>query len=275
MNWIIDKYLSAIWQDRRLAGLLLWPALWALWIANHGLRSFSMLFAFLLLLLLAYLTIYISIDVAQQNYHIQSILTFTPLSKNKVTLKSAYVLFILMVLYELLFGLFVNGLFLALTGAAFLAALLFQLMPDVKYKIQGFTFLSIAYVIFMPFTLVSAQMPVIAYVLALVALMIWGLNGIADRVFRLRTYFLLKFIKRDNHFLTMVVFQVIIMSLLIIVGIFDGLSVFYFLSLLGILGIYIYERYVIQTQKIDLYSRIKTLHQSIGWIIFLGIFLGY
>ena len=275
MNWVIDKYLSAIWQDRRLAGLLLWPALWALWIANHGLRSFSILFAFSLLLLLAYVTIYLSIDIAQQNDRIESILKFTPLSKNKVTLKGVYVLFILIFLYELLFGLFIHGLFLAVTGAAFLAALLFQRMPNVKYKIQGFTCLSIAYVIFMPFTLVSAQLPIIAYVLAIIALMIWGLKGIADKVFRLRTYFLLKFIKRDNYFLTMVVFQVIIMSLLIILGVFAGLSVFYFLSLLGILGIYIYERYVIQTQKIDLYGRIKTLHQSISWIIFLGVFLSY
>ncbi len=275
MNWVIDKYFYALWQDRRLGEFLLWPALWALWLANHGFRSFLLLIAFVLLLLLAYLTIYLSIDIAKRTHHIKLLLKSTPLGRNKITLREARVLFLFIFLYELLFGFFVNWIFLLMTCAAFAAAFMFQIMPATNYKTQSFTLLSILYVIFMPFALVSAHISVIAYVVAVIVFMNGWLNRVLSHVLRQRQHLSLKFIKRDNNFLTMAVCQVIIMSLLIILGIFAGLNVFYFLFLLIILGFYVYERQVIQQRRIDLYSRIQILHESIKWIIFFGIFLSY
>lgn len=182
-----EHYLKLIRFDKPIGTfLLLWPSLWALWIAAEGVPHWWTLIVFVLGVFLMRSAGCIINDYADRDFDAHVSRTRTrPLAQNLVTTHEALTLFAALVLIALLLVLTLNWLTIGLSVVALLLASTYPFMKRYTYYPQVVLGAAFSWGIPMAFAAVQNTVPIITW-LIYVATLLWvlaydTLYGMVDR----------------------------------------------------------------------------------------------
>ena len=261
--------------------LLLWPTLWALWLASAG-RPRSMLVIIFILGVIVMRSAGVVInDFADRNIDRHVARTRErPLTTGKVSSREAWALFISLMLIALGLVAMLNPftIKLALVGAA-----LAMIYPFTKRYLpfpQFFLGLAYAWGVPMAFGAVLGYVPLIGWVLYVAALL-WPIAydtmyAMVDRVddskIGVKSTAIL-FGEFDRPIIAII--QLIFLSILVLVGLIDKLSPSYYLACVVALSLMVYQQNLLSKANSTLYFRAFLNNHWVGLIIFVGLLLNY
>lgn len=166
--------------------LLLWPTLWALWIAAEGVPHWWILVVFCLGVFLMRSAGCVINDFADRDFdaHVKRTKQ-RPLAQDKVSSKEAITLFLLLALVALALVLTLNWLTIALSGVALLLAAGYPFMKRYTYYPQAVLGAAFSWGIPMAFAAVTGSVPGLVWLLY-VSTLLWvlaydTLYGMVDR----------------------------------------------------------------------------------------------
>ncbi|MEN9916643.1 MAG: 4-hydroxybenzoate octaprenyltransferase [Pseudomonadota bacterium] len=261
--------------------LLLWPALWALWIANAGIVDIKMLILFSIGALLTRSLGCVINDIADRNLDgLVARTRFRPLATGAVSLSEAMILLIVL---SVLAGLVVYQLNRLTIELAFIAVGMIVIYPFTKrYIAWPQLFLGIvfgAWSILMAFTAETGKIPGIAWLLFLAA---YGwcvaydtIYAMVDREDDKRVGIKSSAIALGRHEVQFIAaLECVFVLLLVIIGRCLNLHPIYYAILILVVGLFIYQHYLIKDRKPAACFQAFLNNAWIGGLVFLGFFLG-
>lgn len=261
--------------------LLLWPALWALWIANAGIVDIKMLILFSIGALLTRSLGCVINDIADRNLDgLVARTRFRPLATGAVSLSEAMILLIVL---SVLAGLVVYQLNRLTIELAFIAVGMIVIYPFTKrYIAWPQLFLGIvfgAWSILMAFTAETGKIPGIAWLLFLAA---YGwcvaydtIYAMVDREDDKRVGIKSSAIALGRHEVQFIAaLECVFVLLLVIIGRCLNLHPIYYVILILVVGLFIYQHYLIKDRKPAACFQAFLNNAWIGGLVFLGFFLG-
>lgn len=261
--------------------LLLWPALWALWIATAGGVDVKILVLFITGAVLTRSLGCVMNDIADRN--LDGFVTRTqhrPLVTGAVSLKAAVLTLIVLSLLALLVVCQLNRLSIEL---AVMAAGMIALYPFTKRYIEWpQLFLGLvfgAWSILMAFAAETGKIPGIAWLLFLAAYA-WcvaydTIYAMVDRADDQRAGIKSSALALGRHdVLFVAVLELGFVLLLSILGVYLHLHFIYFVMLALAVALLIYQHYLIKDRKPELCFKAFLNNAWIGGVVFLGFFFG-
>jgi 4-hydroxybenzoate polyprenyltransferase len=172
----LDAYERLMRLDKPIGILLLlWPTLWALWIAGDGHPPWQIVLIFVMGTVLMRSAGCVMNDVADRDYDGQVERTqLRPLATREVTVKEALLLAAGLSLIAFMFVLFLNKLTILLSFAALFLAATYPLTKRFLAIPQAYLGIAFGFGIPMAFTAVSGAIPCVAW-LMLVANVFWAI----------------------------------------------------------------------------------------------------
>jgi 4-hydroxybenzoate polyprenyltransferase len=169
----LPHYLALMRVDKPIGTLLLlWPTLWALWIASNGLPSLRLLFIFCLGTFLMRSAGCVINDYADRHWDGKVERTAQrPLATGKVTASEALTLFFGLCFLAFVLVLFTNLLTIYLSIAAVAIAALYPFMKRYTHLPQVILGAAFAMGIPMSFSAVQNQLPTVAWLIFIAALL--------------------------------------------------------------------------------------------------------
>ncbi len=259
--------------------LLLWPTLWALWLASLGKPNVSIVIIFILGVILMRSAGCVINDYADRNFDRHVLRTRErPLATGKITGKEAWILFSILMACAFLLVLLLNPLTILL---AFVGALLTMIYPFMKrFTNLPQVGLSLAYSwgVPMAFAAETNTVPLAAWMLFFTAI-VWPVifdtfYAMVDRdddvKIGIKSTAIL-FGKNDK--LMIGVLQMLFLLSLIMVGYIFNLNAFYFLSLLIAALLFLYQQVLIKNRDREQCFKAFLNNHWVGLVIFLGIAL--
>ena len=261
--------------------LLLWPALWALWIAGNGHPSTKAILAIALGTVLMRAAGCVINDYADREFdpHVERT-RLRPIAAGEVSPREALWLFVGLTLTAFLLVLQLNTLSIALSfPGAFLAAS-YPFTKRLTHLPQAYLGIAFGWAVPMAFAAEMDQIPADAWVL-FAATAIWALiydtmYAMVDRDDDLRIGVkstAILFGKMDR--LIMGILQVLMLGLLFQAGQDAGLGSLYHGGLLGGLGFFGYQQWLIRKREKALCFKAFLNNNWFGASIFIGIALDY
>ncbi|MBF0282432.1 MAG: 4-hydroxybenzoate octaprenyltransferase [Zetaproteobacteria bacterium] len=261
--------------------LVMWPMLWALWIAAEGHPDGFVVLLFLLGAFLMRSAGCVINDIADRNVDGHVARTkLRPLAAGEIRTKEALALFIVLLLMAAGLLLFLNDLTKMISIGAVVLAILYPFMKRVTHLPQIFLGAAFAWSIPMAFSAIQAGVPLIGWVL-LLATICWvvaydTMYAMVDRDDDLKigvksTAILFA----DYDRLIIGILQLAMLALLILVGFMVGLGILYYFGLVLAAGLGIYQQLLIQhRQREACFQAFLNNHYLGGWV-FAGLFLDY
>jgi len=261
--------------------LLLWPTLWALWIAAEGFPQQAVLIIFVLGVIMMRAAGCIINDYADRHidHHVKRTQD-RPLTTGRVSAPEAWTLFVILVAASFYLVLLTNPLTIGLSVVAILLAATYPFMKRYTYLPQVVLGAAFSMAIPMAFAAQTNQVPFIAW-LIYVANVLWTvvydtIYAIVDRDDDLKigvksTAILFG----DADTLMIGLLQFLTLCALLLVGYRAQLGPWYYGSL-GLVAIFfVYHQYLMRG-----HDRARCFHaflnnQWVGMIIFLGLLLNY
>ena len=260
--------------------LLLWPTLWALWLAGNGHPSFKLVLVFTVGTFLMRGLGCVANDIADR--HVDGFVTRTkkrPLVTGAIGLKEALVLLLLLSALALGLVLQLNSLTVKLSVVGLALALIYPYSKRFTDWPQGVLGLAFSWGIPMAFAAQTNNVPAIAWLLFLSA-SLWPLaydtmyamvDRDDDKQIGIKSTAVL-FGQNETRFIGAV--QCSFMALLVCVGwLLKCHSIFYFLLILAA-GLLIYQQYLIKDRKAERCFKAFRNNTWVGALIFLGFCLG-
>ncbi len=259
--------------------LLLWPTLWALWIAADGLPSWSVLLVFLAGVVLMRSAGCIINDYADREVdrHVERTAN-RPITSGLVAPKEALQLFVFLVLIAFLLVLTMNQLTILLSFAAVALASLYPFMKRYTHLPQLFLGAAFGWAVPMAFAAVTGTVPAAAWLLFL-ATLCWAvvydtMYAMVDREDDLKVGIrstAILFGHRDR--LIIGLFQLLMLALLLQAGNAFGLGTIYFagLALATVLGLY--HQWLIRERARKACFQAFLHNHWLGMTVFLGVAL--
>ncbi len=261
--------------------ILLWPALWALWVASKGRPDILVLVVICLGTVLMRAAGCVINDYADRDFdpHVERTKQ-RPIAAGKVSPREALIVFVVMCLVAFLLVLQLNLYTIMLSFiAAFLAAS-YPFMKRYTHLPQAYLGIAFGWAVPMSFTAQTNTIPPIAWVMYS-AVILWALvydtmYAMVDKEDDLRigvksTAILFGAYDR----LIMGVLQVIILGLLITVGILAHLSWPYYLGLAIAAGLSVYQQKLIFHREKSLCFKAFLNNNWFGLAVFAGLVLAY
>jgi 4-hydroxybenzoate polyprenyltransferase len=274
--WLLARF------DRPIGTLiLLWPALWALWIAGHGSPDMKVSLAICLGVVLMRAAGCVINDYADRDFdpHVERTRQ-RPIAAGKVAPKEALILFC--VLCVLAFGLVLslNTLTILLSfGGAFLAAS-YPFMKRYTHLPQAYLGLAFGWAVPMTFAAQTGGVPFIAWVMYL-AVALWALiydtmYAMVDRdddvKIGVKSTAIL-FGSRDRLIIGLL--QVVMLAILTAIGLMEKLGAFYYLGLGAAAGFSLYQQKLIfHRAKADCFKAFLN-NNWFGMTVFAGLVVDY
>lgn len=261
--------------------LLLWPALWALWIAGQGRPDGTVLIVFVLGVVLMRAAGCVINDYADR--HFDPYVTRTrdrPIAAGRVTPKEALGLFGVLCLLAFWLVLQLNRLTIALAFVALFLAVSYPFMKRVTYLPQAYLGLAFGWAVPMAFAAQTGSIPTVAWWL-LLATALWALAydtmyAMADLEDDLKIGVKSSAILFGRYCPWIVAaVQVALLAILVWVGRLTGLGGWYWLALLGVVGLLIYQQILIRTWDKAACLQAFLNNNWVGAVVFLGIALDY
>ncbi|CAH0532297.1 4-hydroxybenzoate octaprenyltransferase [Vibrio stylophorae] len=278
--------LQAYWQltrmDRPIGSLLLlWPTLWALWIAAQGLPSWQILITFVLGVLLMRSAGCVINDFADRHVdgHVKRTVN-RPLPSGKVTSREAIALFALLVLCAFALVMTLNWLTIQLSVVALALAAIYPFMKRVTHLPQLVLGLAFSWAIPMAF---AAQAGAVSSVT-------WWLFA-ANVLWTIAYDTLYAMVDRDDdlkigvkssailfgRFDKRIVGALQLLTLLILAGVGQQLQfhLVYFWALLFVGALFVYQQWLIRQRQREACFQAFLNNNYVGLVVFLGVALEY
>jgi 4-hydroxybenzoate polyprenyltransferase len=283
----VDRRFPVLWPLIQLARLhkpigiylILWPTLWALWLAAEGFPGWHLFLVFVLGTILVRSAGCIINDVLDRNFDGQVKRTqHRPLVLGQVSVTAALVFMALLLLTALLLVLTTNQLTVLLALGAVVTAGIYPLMKRLTYMPQAVLGLAFSFGTLMSFSAVGNDIPRVAGLLV-IANILWTVAydtqyAMVDRDDDLRLGLKSSAILfADMDKAAIGVLQIIFLLIMYNVGQILELRYFYLLGLIAAAGLFIYQQYLIVERARDgCFSAFLNNHW-VGLLIFSGIVL--
>ena len=257
--------------------LVLWPALWALWLASGEMPDIHLLVVFILGAILMRSAGCVINDYADRHFdgHVERTCD-RPLVTGNLSSKEALLVFSFLCLAAFILVLTLNKLTVFLSLVAVLLATLYPFMKRYTYWPQAFLGAAFAWAIPMAFSAVLNEVPWQAWPLFL-ATLVWSLiydtaYAIGDMKDDLKIGVKSTALLFAPHTLVWIaLFQSIMLGLLIWIGLLFHLKESYYISLLIVLLWFLYDLKRLSQQDSQLAFRVFLQNHWIGLIILIGI----
>ena len=261
--------------------LLLWPTLWALWLAGNGKPDITVLIIFITGVFLMRSAGCIINDYADRNIDGQVNRTqHRPLATGKVTTKQALTLCTLLCLCAFGLVLFLNWLTIGLSVVAVILAAIYPFMKRYTYMPQAFLGLAFGWSVPMAYAAQSNTLPEAAWLL-LTATVLWAtaydtIYAMIDRDDDLQLGVkstAILFGEADKVIIAVI--QATFLLTLLITGNKLELGGMYYLGLLVAAGLMGYQHKLIKDREPDQCLKAFQHNHWVGVAIFAGIYLHY
>ena len=231
--------------------ILLWPTLWALWIAGHGKPAPLVLVVFCLGVVLMRSAGCVINDYADRDFdpHVERT-KFRPIASGTVNTKEALVLFVALCLVAFGLVLLLNTFTIMLSFVGAILAASYPFMKRYTQWPQAYLGMAFGWAVPMAFAAQQNAIPAVAWVLYL-AVLLWALvydtmyamvDKDDDMKIGVKSTAIL-FGDYDRHI--MAILQVVIIVLLIAVGLMERFGSLYYLGLLVAAGLSVYQQVLI------------------------------
>lgn len=274
----IKAYLALSRIDRPVGiYLVLWPALWALWLASDGLPDIMILSIFVLGTVLMRSAGCAINDYADRNFDGQVKRTCNrPLATGALTAKQALVFFAILCLLAFVLVLLLNRLTILLSFVAVGLAALYPFMKRHTYWPQVFLGAAFAWAVPMGFAAVLNEVPWQAWSVYAVTLL-WALiydtaYAITDKQDDLDAGIKSTAILFGDQVQRVIgLFQFIMLMGLIWIGQLFALGTAFYIALLGVLGLFVYHQWLLSKKQPQQAFKAFLNNHWIGFVVLLGI----
>ncbi len=274
--WLLARF------DRPIGILiLLWPTLWALWVAGDGKPDPLVFTVFVLGVILMRAAGCVINDYADREFdpHVERTKQ-RPIAAGRVKPKEALILFVILCLIAFSLVLLMNRLTVLLSFiAAFLAAS-YPFMKRYTHLPQAYLGIAFGWAVPMAFAAQTGSVPSVAWVMYL-ATVLWALvydtmYAMVDKDDDLKIGVkstAILFGDKDRHI--MAVLQIIIIGLLIIIGTLENLSWPYYFGVLVAVGLSIYQQILIFNREKNQCFKAFLNSNWFGLAVFCGLAVDY
>ncbi|MDF7679349.1 4-hydroxybenzoate octaprenyltransferase [Enterobacteriaceae bacterium ESL0689] len=257
--------------------LLLWPTLWALWLATPGVPPLSILIVFIAGVWLMRAAGCVINDYADRKFDIHVKRTaHRPLPNGEISGQEARVLFIVLVLFSFLLVLTLNTMTILLSVVALLLAWIYPFMKRYTYLPQVVLGAAFGWSIPMAFSAVSESLPLSCWLLFF-ANICWAVvydtqYAMVDRDDDIKIGIkstAILFAEHDR--LIIGIFQAGVLVLMSAVGGLYGLRWPYYASLLIVAGLFCWQQRLIYHRQRDDCFKAFLNNNYVGMVLFLGL----
>jgi len=261
--------------------LLLWPTLWALWIASKGHPDWYVFVVFVVGVVLMRSAGCVINDYADRDidpYVMRS--QNRPIVCGRVSPKEALILFFVLCLVAFFLVLTLNTLTVMMSFVAVFFAVTYPFMKRYTYFPQIYLGMAFGWAIPMAFAAQTGEIPRVAWLL-FIANILWStaydtMYAMIDRVYDVRIGVkstAILFGESDRFIVGII--QIMMIAVLFIVGMQINLGIFYYIALCGAAALFLYQQYMIRHRDALRCMQAFKNNNWLGAIIFLGIFLHY
>ena len=259
--------------------LLLWPTLWALWLAASGMPDVSVLFVFIMGVILTRSAGCIINDIADRK--VDGYVTRTknrPLTSGKITIKNALILFCVLMLCAFALVLLMNPLTIALSFLALGLTVIYPFLKRVTHLPQLGLGAAFSFSIPMAYAAQTGEIPDSAWLLFFSNLL-WTIAydtqyAMTDREDDLKAGIkstAILFDELDN--VALLTLQGLFLSGMIMLGIKLSFGFIYYLSLLGASSLFTFQYQLTKTRQPKQCFEAFLNNHLVGAVIFVGIFI--
>ena len=261
--------------------LLLWPTLWALWVATPGLPPLWILAVFVAGVWLMRAAGCVVNDYADRKFdgHVKRTAN-RPLPSGAVTEKEARNLFVGLVLLSFLLVLTLNTMTILLSVAALALAWVYPFMKRYTHLPQVVLGAAFGWSIPMAFAAVSESVPLSCWLL-FIANICWAVAydtqyAMVDRDDDIKIGVKSTAILFGRHDKLIIgILQVVVMGLMVAVGWLNGLGAAFYASILVAGGLFAYQQKLITGRERDACFQAFMNNNYVGLALFIGLFLSY
>jgi len=261
--------------------ILLWPALWALWVASNGKPDLFVLFIICSGVVLMRAAGCVINDYADRDYdpHVERTRQ-RPIAAGKVSPKEALILFVVLCLTAFVLVLQLNLMTIMLSFVAAFLAASYPFMKRYTNLPQAYLGIAFGFAVPMSFSAQTNTIPMVAWIMYL-AVMLWALvydtmYAMVDKEDDLKIGVkstAILFGDKDREI--MAGLQLIIITLLIVIGQMQQLGVFYYAGVAGATGLSVYQQKLIFNRDKALCFKAFLNSNYFGLTIFAGLVLDY
>jgi 4-hydroxybenzoate polyprenyltransferase len=261
--------------------LLLWPALWALWIAGEGSPDPLVLFVFVAGVVLMRSAGCVINDYADRDFDPHVARTRErPIAAGQVTPREALILFAVLCLLALGLVLLMNSLTIWLSLVGALLAVTYPFMKRYTQLPQVYLGAAFGWAVPMAFAAQTGEVPRVAWLL-FVATILWAtaydtMYGMVDREDDLKIGVkstAILFGESDR--LIIAIIQAVLLLALVFAGQAAGLGVYYYFGLLLATALLVYQQYLIRERRPAACFKAFLNNNWFGAAVFGGIVLDY
>ena len=274
------EYARLMRWDRPIGALLLlWPTLWALWLAGAGQPQQSVVLIFLVGVWVMRSAGCVVNDLADR--HFDPFVERTrdrPLASGRVSVQEALALTMVLLLIALGLVLWLNWLSLYLAIIGLLLAVIYPFMKRFHHLPQANLGLAFSWGIPMAYAALTDTIPASAWLL-FAANMVWVLvydteYAMADREDDLKIGLKSSAILFGAHDRTLIGgLQLLTLLLLITVGWVNELSVIYYVGLFAAACLFVYHQYLIRQRDRQQCFKAFLNNNAVGLCVFCGLLL--
>jgi 4-hydroxybenzoate polyprenyltransferase len=261
--------------------LLLWPTLWALWIAGRGSPDPLVLLVFVAGVVLMRSAGCVINDYADRHFDPHVARTRErPIAAGRVTPREALILFVLLCLIALALVMLMNSLTRWLSLGGVLLAATYPFMKRYTHLPQIYLGAAFGWAVPMAFAAQTGAVPRVAWLL-FVATVLWAtvydtMYAMVDREDDLRIGVkstAILFGEADRAIIA--VLQLLLLLALVLTGQLAGLGIYYYFGLLLALAFAVYQQYLIRDRDPAACFRAFLNNNWFGAAVFGGIVLHY
>lgn len=261
--------------------LLLWPTLWALWVATPGLPPLWILAVFVAGVWLMRAAGCVVNDYADRKFdgHVKRTAN-RPLPSGAVTEKEARNLFVGLVLLSFLLVLTLNIMTIMLSVAALALAWVYPFMKRYTHLPQVVLGAAFGWSIPMAFAAVSESVPLSCWLL-FIANICWAVAydtqyAMVDRDDDVKIGIKSTAILFDRYDTLIIgILQVVVMGLMATVGWLNGLGAAFYVSILVAGGLFAYQQKLIAGREREACFRAFMNNNYVGLALFIGLVFSY
>lgn len=261
--------------------LLLWPTLWALWLAGEGSPDYQTVVIFILGVVLMRSAGCVINDIADRRFDLHVARTRNrPLTAGTISNKAALILFLILISVAFLLVVQLNTLTIFLSFSALLVAVIYPFFKRFTHFPQVILGIAFSFGVPMAFAAETNAIPVSAWILFLGA-SLWPLiydtlYAMTDREDDIKIGIkstAILFGLYDRFIIG--ILQILFLSVLVTVGVLFHLHMIYFLSLTVSLAFFIYQQILIRNRHPARCFQAFLNNHWVGFIIFIGVILNY
>ena len=261
--------------------ILLWPALWALWVASNGKPDLWVLFIICSGVVLMRAAGCVINDYADRDFdpHVERTQQ-RPIAAGKVSPKEALILFVVLCLCAFVLVLQLNLMTIMLSFVAAFLAASYPFMKRYTNLPQAYLGIAFGFAVPMSFSAQTNTVPMVAWIMYL-AVMLWALvydtmYAMVDKEDDLKIGVkstAILFGDKDREI--MAGLQLVIIALLIVIGHSQQLGAFYYVGVAIAFGLSVYQQKLIFNRDKVLCFKAFLNSNYFGLAVFVGLVLDY